>query len=128
MSINMRNDKLIPKNIPTDSDAHDETVASQEEIYLEKREEKLRATLISEDPSAYAQQGSVCVDCCFVNGSLDEELDHAAEELITGDADDPPLSEDAVVQILRMTSSARRLDAESRELIPRSSWRERSAI
>src|SRR5579863_10406305 len=107
----MRNDKLIPKNIPTDSDAHDETVASQEEIYLEKTEEKLRATLISEDPSAYAQQGTVCVDCCSVVARLDEELDHAAEDLITGDSDDPPLSEDAVVDILRMTSNARRLDA-----------------
>ncbi len=25
--------------------------------------------------------------------SLEEQLDHAAEELITGDSDDPPLSE-----------------------------------
>jgi hypothetical protein len=36
-------------------------------------------------------------------------LDHAAEELITGDSDDPPLSEENVVEILRMTSNARRL-------------------
>lgn len=35
--------------------------------------------------------------------SLEEQLDHAAEELITGDSDDPPLSEDAVVDMLRMT-------------------------
>jgi hypothetical protein len=28
--------------------------------------------------------------------SLDDQLDHAAEELITGDSDDPPLSEEAV--------------------------------
>jgi hypothetical protein len=33
--------------------------------------------------------------------SLDEELGHAAEELITGDSDDPPLSEEAVVEMLR---------------------------
>jgi hypothetical protein len=31
--------------------------------------------------------------------SLDEQLNQAAEELITGDADDPPLSEEAVVKI-----------------------------
>jgi len=32
--------------------------------------------------------------------SLEEQLDHAAEELITGDSDDPPLSEGAVVEML----------------------------
>jgi hypothetical protein len=32
--------------------------------------------------------------------SLDEELDHAAEELITCDSDDPPLSEEAVLEML----------------------------
>lgn len=109
MSINMSNDKMVPKNIPTDTDTRDETVASQEERYLEKREEKLRAILISEDPSTYVQQETVCVDCCFVADSIDKELDHAAEELITGDSDDPPLSEENVVEILRMTSNARRL-------------------
>jgi hypothetical protein len=35
--------------------------------------------------------------------NLEEQLDHAAEELITGDSDDPPLSEQAVVEMLRMT-------------------------
>jgi hypothetical protein len=34
---------------------------------------------------------------------LEEQLDHAAEELITGDSDDPPLSEDAVVEMLRIS-------------------------
>ena len=32
--------------------------------------------------------------------SLDEQLDRAAEELITGDSDDPPLSEEAVVDMI----------------------------
>ena len=32
--------------------------------------------------------------------SIEEQLDHAAEELITGDSDDPPLSEGAVVEML----------------------------
>ena len=35
--------------------------------------------------------------------SLAEQLEHAAEELITGDSDDPPLSEEAVVEMLRTT-------------------------
>ena len=34
---------------------------------------------------------------------LDEQLYHAAEELITGDSDDPPLSEEAVVEMLRFS-------------------------
>jgi hypothetical protein len=103
MSINMSRDNVIPKNIPNDADAYYETVASQEEIYLEETEEELRAILISEDPSTYVQRESGCVDCCFVAESLDEELCRAAEELITGDSDDPPLSEKAVAEMLRVS-------------------------
>ena len=32
--------------------------------------------------------------------SLEEQLDHAAEELFTGDSDDPPLSEDSIQELL----------------------------
>jgi len=103
MSINMNNDNVIPKNIPNDTDAFYEGVASQEEIHLEETEEEVRAILISEDPSAYVQRETACVDCCFVAEGLDEELGHAAEELITGDADDPPLSEEAVAEMLRVS-------------------------
>ena len=103
--------EMILQNIPTDTDAYDETVASQEEISLEKTEETLRAILISEDPSTYVRRETVCVDCCFVADSLDQELDQAAQGLITGNSDDPPLSEEAVAEILRMTSNVRRLDA-----------------
>jgi hypothetical protein len=35
--------------------------------------------------------------------SLDDELGHAAEELITGDSDDPPLSETDVIEMLRIS-------------------------
>jgi hypothetical protein len=38
-----------------------------------------------------------------IAASLEEQLDHAAEELITGDSDDPPLSEETVVEMIRMT-------------------------
>ena len=40
--------------------------------------------------------------------SLEEQLDHAAEELITGDSDDPPLSEQEVVEMLRLASNDRK--------------------
>ena len=48
MSINMNDDK----NIPTYTEAYYETVASQEEIYREETEERLRASLTSDDPSS----------------------------------------------------------------------------
>ena len=35
--------------------------------------------------------------------SLEGQLDHAAEELIAGDSDDPPLSEETVVEMIRTT-------------------------
>ena len=38
-----------------------------------------------------------------IAASLEEQLDQAAEELITGDSDDPPLSEETVVEMIRMT-------------------------
>jgi hypothetical protein len=38
-----------------------------------------------------------------IAANLDEQLDHADEELITGDSDDPPLSEETVVGMIRMT-------------------------
>lgn len=40
--------------------------------------------------------------------ALEEQLSRAAAELITGDSDDPPLSEDAVVEMLRMASNDRK--------------------
>lgn len=43
------------------------------------------------------------------NAATLEQLNHAAEELITGDSDDPPLSEEAVVEMLRMASNDRKL-------------------
>lgn len=81
--------KRTEENTPTDTDAYYETVASQEEIYLEETEEELRAILIFDNPCPPE--------------SVDERLEQAAEELITGDSDDPPLSEEAVAEMLRMT-------------------------
>ena len=42
-----------------------------------------------------------------IAASLEEQLDHAAEELITGDSDDPPLSEEKVVEMIRMTHTSK---------------------
>ena len=98
MSINMSNDK----NIPTETDACYEIIASQEEIYLEEREEEVRAILIFSDPSP--SRSEVERSMCGANNgpriseSLDEQLNHAAEDLITGDSDDPPLSEEVIVR------------------------------
>jgi hypothetical protein len=80
------------QSLPTDVDAQYEMIASQEEIYLEETEEELRAILIFADLSP--------------SENADEQLGDAAEELITGDSDDPPLSEEAVVERLRMRLGA----------------------
>ncbi len=103
MSINMNSDK----NIPTDTEAYYETVASQEEIYLEEVEEELRAILIFSDPSPSRIEMKRCLA-----ESPDEQINHAAEELITGDSDDPPLSEEVVVEMLN-DSPAQRLKSVS---------------
>jgi hypothetical protein len=77
------------ENIPTAAEACYEIIASQEEIFLEETEEELRAILIFDNP-------------CPAD-SVDKPLDRAVEELITGDSDDPPLSDEEVVEMLRIT-------------------------
>jgi hypothetical protein len=114
MSINMNGDK----NIPTDTEAYYETVASQEEIYLEEVEveEELRAILIFSDPSPSRRDMKRSMtdpkDNPCLAESPDEQINHAAEELITGDSDDPPLSEEEVVGMLT-DSPAQRLKSVS---------------
>jgi len=44
-----------------------------------------------------------------IAASLEEQLDHAAEELIAGDSDDPPLSEETVVEMIRTTHTGQTL-------------------
>jgi len=85
------------KNIPFQADACYEERARQEEIYLEETEEELRMVLGSDDlPSQQSE-------------SLDEEREHAAEELIIGDSDEALLSEAAVEEMLRTRWRVRRL-------------------
>jgi hypothetical protein len=78
------------ENIPNRSEAYFEEVASQEEIYLEETEEELRMILVSDDSPQSRSE------------SPNQQRDHAAEELIIGDSDDPPLSEEVVREMLRM--------------------------
>ena len=69
--------------------------ADQEEIYREEGEEEVHQVLELDEPSPSQDNGSYMAD------SLGEQLDHAARELITGDADDPPLSEQAIGNMLQ---------------------------
>ena len=41
--------------------------------------------------------------------NLEQQLNQAAEALITGDSDDPPLSDQAVMEMLTMASYDRKL-------------------
>jgi len=99
----MSDDENRDEGIPAHTEDYYEAVASQEEIYLEEVEENLRAILTSYRPFSMK-----------ATDSLNEQLDCAAEELITGDSDDAALSEDAVAEALRMTLNARRSDGYDR--------------
>ena len=115
MSININNDR----NIPTDTDAYYEELASQEELYLEETEEGVVAILTSYVSPSLQSDRSTTMDICAERestleiegittdltsprmvGNPDEQLLEAIEELITGDSDDPPLSEDSVHEML----------------------------
>jgi hypothetical protein len=106
------------KNIPVDTDACDEEVASQEELYLEETEEEVVAILTSYVSPASQSDRSTIIDICAERksgleiegamtdltnprmvGNADEQLVEAIEELITGDSDDSPLSEDSVQEM-----------------------------
>ena len=91
------------RNISNDAEAHYEAVASQEEFYLEEVEEELRAILIFGDETSSqseAQRSPSAKSDPRCAASLEEQITHAAEELITGDSDDSPLSEEAVAEML----------------------------
>lgn len=77
------------KKMRADKDACYEAVASQEEAYLENTEEDLRMILETDDlaPDTGAEP--------------DQQRENAVEELVTGDSDDPPLSEASVAEMLR---------------------------
>jgi hypothetical protein len=115
MSINANNNK----NIPVDTDACYEDVASQEELYIEETEEEVVAILTSYVSPASQSDRSTMIDICAEResdleiervmtdltsprmvGNPDEQVVEAVDELITGDSDDPPLSEDSIQEML----------------------------
>ena len=98
-SMRMSDDENKDEGISAHTGDCHEAIASQEETHLEEAEENLRAIPTSYKPSRIKAAEN-----------LEEQLDHAAEELITGDSDDAPLSEEAVAEALRMTLNARRSD------------------
>jgi hypothetical protein len=124
--------KRPEESIPTHTDEYYEELASQEELYLEEMEEEVHAILTSYVSSATGDVRSTVTEYCGFRESdleiraaltdprddrrmaesLDEQLVEASEELITGDADDPPLTEEAVVEILS-DSRAQRLGSAS---------------
>ena len=113
-------EKVNDENTSIHTDAYYEELASQEELYLEETEEEVRVILTSYVSSASRNDRSIAAENCGlrepdleVRGSMtdpknnprkaesrDEQLVDASEELITGDADDPPLSEEAVMEML----------------------------
>lgn len=119
MSIYLNNNK----DSLADSEACYEEIASQEETYLEETEEELRAILTFDDPSfpqknnwalvesrtelslSWQVKKSMTEDDSTVAGDLDEQLSHAAEELIAGDSDDPPLNDEAVAEMIHIAKS-----------------------
>jgi hypothetical protein len=123
MSIKMDNDQ----NIPINTDAcfeYYEQLASQEEVYLEEIEEEVVTILTAYVSSASQNDRSPMTDICVAResdleiegpmtnpkinpkinprmaGDPEAPLVDASEELITGDADDPPLSEEVVQEML----------------------------
>jgi hypothetical protein len=89
--VTMFNYESNDENIPTGTEAYYEAVASQEEIYLERTKEELRMILASDDPPPSRSENP------------DQQREHFVEELITGDSDNPPVNEEAVEEMLRMT-------------------------
>jgi len=85
----MSNDENKNESSPAHTEDYYEAVVSQEQIYLDEVEENLRAMLAFDANSAPRTAQS-----------LDEQLDQAAEELITGDSDDAPLSEKTIAEML----------------------------
>src|SRR5580765_4368809 len=104
--------KVNDENSSIHTDAYYEELASQEELYLEETEEEVVAILTSYVSSASQSCRSTVTQHCglrepdlekrgsitgpkndpCIAESLGERLVEASEELITGDADDPPLS------------------------------------
>ena len=103
----MSAENINDENAAIYTEAYYEQLASQEELYLEEMEQEVRAILISYVSPASQNYRSTVVEVCgeidlelevrrSTTDSVDEQLVEAAEELITGDLDDPPRRDEAV--------------------------------
>ena len=106
-------EKLNDERIAAHTDAYYEELASQEELYLEETEEEVRLILTSYQPSPSRSDNAIVMQLCeeresdlevtrSTTDSLHELLVEAADELITGDSDDPPLRDEAVGEMVRV--------------------------
>lgn len=106
------------------AEANFERLASQEETYLEETEEELRTTLIASSSEAASLGAWIAVETqierafwrseqvrlASKHGSADpqatpeEERTHAAQDLLAGDLDDAPLSQEAIENMLQEPS------------------------
>jgi len=95
MPIEERNSETVPAH----TDDYYEAIATQEEVYLEEGVEKLRERelLVTEETANHLRQAEAFAE---------KRADRAAEELITGDSDDPPLSDEQTAEMLSKTSNA----------------------
>lgn len=76
-----------------------EVIARQEEVYLEETEEELRMILIFGDPLTTPDSKLGARHMQAENSG--NELLYAAEDLVVGDSDDAPLSEETVREMLQ---------------------------
>jgi hypothetical protein len=77
-----------------------EAIASQEEQYLEEGVEKLRERELLVTAVVTNVGDNVCA-----GERLPAEVEREAEELIAGDSDDAPLSDDGIEAMLKKTSN-----------------------
>jgi hypothetical protein len=93
----MANKRTVPFQVADEALDFYEAAAGQEENYLEEIEEELRVVLIScKDSSSGNPATQILPD---TNVGQDELLD-AALDLISGDSDDAPLSDDTLSGLL----------------------------
>jgi hypothetical protein len=88
------------ENIPDPTEAECEEIAGQEEIYLEECVERFREHEIIVAEEFYLKYEE------SRHAATSPEADHAAEELVEGDSDDPPLSEETITEMLRASKKA----------------------
>ena len=111
---------LYKSNEQIDTEVFYEKIASQEEVYLESTEEEIRTTLISTASDSNTGSCWIAVETqteretgssgrrrlasprstLAPQDTLEQERTQAADDLLTGDSDDAPLSEETVEQML----------------------------